>query len=118
MNQYGPLIPDQDYHIFHRAVGSEQLFIETDNYHYFLKRYTYYIVPFVDTLAYCLLPNHFHFVVRIKSEQEVADLYRKKFPFREWKTEEASRLLIKQWSNLLNSYTKNTTEKELCLWII
>ena len=111
MDQYVPLIPGQDFHVFHRAVGSEQLFVETDNYHYFLKRYTHYIVPFVHTLAYCLLPNHFHFVVRIKSEEEIVDLYRKKFPFREWKTERASQLLIKQWSNLMNSYAKSFNKK-------
>jgi putative transposase len=42
------------------------LFLNNENYEFFLKKYSYYVNPIADTFAYCLMPNHFHFLVRIK----------------------------------------------------
>lgn len=44
--------------------------MEERNYHYFLKLYAQYIHPIADTCAYCLLPNHFHFLLRVKTDEE------------------------------------------------
>ena len=60
------LSPDKIYHIYNHANGKENLFENTDNYNYFLKRYQYFIEPIADTFAYCLMPNHLHLMVRIK----------------------------------------------------
>jgi len=49
------------YHIYNHANGDIQLFRNEENYRYFLSRYEKYVHPLVDTLSYCLLPNHFHF---------------------------------------------------------
>jgi len=61
-----PLEPDRYYHIFNHAVGKDNLFKCDDNYLFFLKRYQQHILPIADTFAYCLMPNHFHLLVRIK----------------------------------------------------
>jgi REP element-mobilizing transposase RayT len=58
---------DTFYHIYNRANGIEKLFANEENYLFFLKKYHFYISPIADTFAYCLMPNHFHFLVRMKN---------------------------------------------------
>lgn len=60
------LIPGEYYHIYNRGNNRENIFKEEKNYHYFMGLYDKYIVPIAETYAYCLLRNHFHFMVRIK----------------------------------------------------
>jgi REP element-mobilizing transposase RayT len=71
-----PLEPDKMYHIYNHANGNDNLFYSEDNYFYFLKRYSELLAPILDTYAYCLLPNHFHCFVKIKSEKEIFDFLR------------------------------------------
>ena len=59
------------YHIYNRGINSGNLFEENTNYEHFLKLYEKYINPIADTYAWCLMKNHFHFLVRIKSEEEI-----------------------------------------------
>ncbi len=59
------------YHIYNRANGSENLFREEKNYDYFLERYIDFIDPVAETYAYCLLCNHFHMMIRVRSEEEI-----------------------------------------------
>ncbi len=68
------LEPDFYYHIYNRANGSEKLFLNEDNYSYFLQKYNFYISPIAHSFAYCLMPNHFHFVIRIKSFSQTSDV--------------------------------------------
>ena len=111
MNYYTPLYADNYYHIVSRAIGSEKLFIESENYRYFLERYTKYILPIADTFAYSLLPNHFHFLTRIKSYEELLKQYsevkKNKKIYDGWQTE----FVMQQFSNLLNSYAKSFNKK-------
>ena len=68
------LLYETYYHIYNRGVNRENIFFEERNYEYFLKLYEKYIVPVVDTFGYCLLRNHFHLAVRVKSEEEIQTL--------------------------------------------
>ncbi|HAG16301.1 MAG TPA: transposase [Bacteroidales bacterium] len=70
-----PLEADSSYHIYNRAVGKELLFKTEENYSFFLRRFKKYLSPFVDVYAYCLIPNHFHLIIRVKSEREVRNEY-------------------------------------------
>ena len=54
------------YHIYNRAIGRDWLFVNDGNYRFFLKKWQQYIHPYVETFAYCLMCNHYHFLVRIK----------------------------------------------------
>lgn len=65
-----PLVPGCIYHFYNHANGNDNLFINEGNYRYFLKKYAEYLFPVFDTFAYCLLPNHFHFLIRVKKEEE------------------------------------------------
>ena len=75
------------YHVFSRAIGNEALLKEPENYRFFLEKFDFYCSQVLETLANCLITNHFHFLVRINenaSNQEV----------------------VKSFSDFLNSYTK------------
>lgn len=56
------------YHIYNRTNNKEIAFKSPENYIYFLKKYREYLEPLITTLAYCLMPTHFHFLVYIASE--------------------------------------------------
>ncbi len=73
-----PLEPDRIYHIYNRGINGENIFKEERNYGYFLEKYAKCISPIADTYAYCLLKNHFHLAVKIKTEQEILAFYRAK----------------------------------------
>jgi len=57
------------YHIYNRGNNRGKLFIEDKNYIYFLSLYKKYILPIANLHAYCLLPNHFHFLIQIKENE-------------------------------------------------
>lgn len=69
-----PLQPDTSYHVFNHANGFENVFREAENYRYFLEKYRLYISPIAETYAYCLMPNHFHLVVRIRKREVIEKL--------------------------------------------
>lgn len=59
------------YHLYNRGINCEKIFIEEDNYKYFLQLMRKYIVPIADVFAYCLMSNHFHLLIRIKEKNEI-----------------------------------------------
>ena len=59
----------QHYHIYNRGINGEPLFREERNYRHFLRLWAKYIEPVAETCAYCLLSNHFHFLVRMKETE-------------------------------------------------
>lgn len=72
-----PLHPDRFYHIFNRGINGMAVFFEEKNYQYFLKQYAKYTFPFVETYAYCMLKNHYHILIRVRSEKEIAEVIKK-----------------------------------------
>lgn len=50
----------QYYHIYNHANGDDNLFREAKNYPFFLQKYHQHISPIAETIAWCLMPNHFH----------------------------------------------------------
>jgi REP element-mobilizing transposase RayT len=67
-----PLAPETFYHIYNRGINGEAIFKEERNYPYFLDKYGQYIEPVAKTYAYCLLGNHFHFLIRTRSIDDIA----------------------------------------------
>ena len=74
-----PLEENQFYHIYNRGNDGTDLFYQDRNYIFFLKKYDNYLSEYVDTYAYCLLPNHFHLLVRVKSKSDFV-VNKEKFP--------------------------------------
>lgn len=59
------------YHIYNRVNDSEALFKNDEDKRYFLMLFDHYLSPLMEVFAWSLLPNHFHFVVRIKNCDEI-----------------------------------------------
>lgn len=51
------------YHVFNRGNNREIIFPREQNYRYFLDGVKKYVVGYCDILAWCLMPNHFHFLI-------------------------------------------------------
>jgi len=84
---------DSVYHIFSHVNGKELIFREETNYQFFLKQLDKYILPIADIYSYCLLPNHFHLLLRFKNFEGV-------------NIDEEHKYLMKRFGDFLNSYAK------------
>lgn len=51
------------YHIYNRVNNKQLIFFKPENYLFFLKKIRKYVLPDCQILAYCLMPNHFHFLI-------------------------------------------------------
>lgn len=102
-----PIEADKIYHVFNHAVAKENLFCNDDNFTYFLKKYFEHISPVADTFAYCLMPNHFHFLLKMKSEEELSKYYQINNPtgFQN-PSGTMNKLNSQKFGNLFNAYTK------------
>ena len=113
------MLPGSTYHIFNHANGRENLFSEHKNYDFFLGRLSMHVLPVAHIYAYCLMPNHFHLLLKIRNEDELV----KYFALKKQTIEPGNvalpaeqvngingELLIKKisksFSNLFNSYTQ------------
>ncbi|HCK66653.1 MAG TPA: hypothetical protein DHW49_10355 [Anaerolineae bacterium] len=72
-----PLLFDTYYHIYNRGTNGENIFKEERNYAHFLNLFSKHLESSTDLFAYCMLRNHFHILVRIKSETEILEILNK-----------------------------------------
>ena len=105
------LSPEHTYHVYNRGIGSELLFLSNENYRYFLRKYDNYIAPVADTFCYCLMPNHFHFLIRIKEEKVLKEFFKDKIKNPDSSIDltgfqNLSGLVSRQFSNFFNAYSK------------
>lgn len=87
--------PGTFYHYYNRANNREKLFVEDENYRYFLQLLKKYIPTVADVYSYCLLPNHFHLVIKTKELIQLPPEY-----------QVGKRKLWQPFSNLFNAYAK------------
>lgn len=101
-----PVEPGLFYHIYNRGNNRETVFRTPENHRYFLALYAKYVAPIAATYSYCLLPNHFHILVRIHTDDEQRAWYEAN-PTDPPNNDEF-RLLnpSQQIGNLLNAYAK------------
>jgi putative transposase len=92
---------DTYYHIFNRGINKGKIFFEERNYNYFLTKYAKYIYPIAKTYAYCLLGNHFHFLIKTRSEEEIRNKYSLK------SESDLHKAMSKQFSHFFNSYAQS-----------
>ncbi len=94
------LFEDKFYHIYNHAVGRENLFKTKSDYILFLKKYEAHASSYFDIYAYCLMPNHFHFLIKVKPRIELLTLGYKE-------SENIHNFLSQKLGNFFNSYTKS-----------
>lgn len=59
--------PGHYYHVYNRGNDRRAVFFERENYLYFLRLVRRHLMENdLDVLAYCLMPNHYHFLVHCK----------------------------------------------------
>ncbi|MBL7199200.1 MAG: transposase [Anaerolineae bacterium] len=72
-----PLVAGETYHLYNRGANRQRVFYEPENYLFFLRRLRLYLAGegqtsevfetsevYASILAYCLMPNHYHLLVR------------------------------------------------------
>ncbi|MBN2001656.1 transposase [candidate division KSB1 bacterium] len=63
---------DGYYHLYNRGANRMKIFKSTGNYYFLLKRMAKYIPRFkISMIAYCLMPNHYHFLIRQNSDLDI-----------------------------------------------
>lgn len=107
------LLPNQYHHCVNHAIAGNLLFRESENYRFFLEKYKKYIAPITITYAYCLMPNHFHFLIQIRSAEALQAHYKKLKPNKpyNWETFNYHKFISQQFSNFFNSYAKSYNKK-------
>lgn len=97
---------DHIYHIYNQGNNHQKIFFNRQNYLFFLKKIREHISPYADVLAWCLMPNHFHLMVFVKTvELEIdgsKDLNKRK----------KTRTLNNSIGLLLRAYTRAINNQE------
>lgn len=109
--------PGNFYHLYNHANGRENLFVEERNYNFFLQLISKHVLPTSKMFAYSLMPNHFHLLVQLRTEEELMvqfkDQIKSKLVLSTVETTpfNPQEFLIKKankpYSNLFNSYTQS-----------
>jgi REP element-mobilizing transposase RayT len=91
--------PGEYYHICNRGNNRQAIFFEAENYNFFLFRIKRYLIPVLDIIAYCLMPTHYHLLVRVKSQNfhQTSEVF---------KTSDVSSMVSYAMQKLGISYTK------------
>jgi REP element-mobilizing transposase RayT len=113
-----PLEEMNYYHIYNRGAGKASIFFNEYDYRLFIEKYFYYLFVSAETYAWCLLENHFHLMIRVRSIEE------QYFTFKNIKSDVPKYSFYgdhynspkpysvsKQLSHLFNSYTKTINSK-------
>ncbi|MFQ5614285.1 MAG: transposase, partial [Anaerolineae bacterium] len=67
-------LPGHYYHVYNRGVNRERIFRSEDNYLFLLRRVKTCAVEFsITVIAYCLMPNHYHFLLRQEGEHTISN---------------------------------------------
>lgn len=91
MNQPRNFDEDTYHHLYNRGANRLKIFFDKLDYQFFKKRMLKYKIKYdVEILSYCLMPNHFHILVRQTSNNNP---------------------LNKFISDFINSYTKSINKK-------
>jgi REP element-mobilizing transposase RayT len=104
MQKFEPLDFGKSYHIYNKGINGQDIFLHSEHYEQFLRLYEKYIDEIADTFAWCLMKNHFHFLVKIKEKDLIIPLPDKseKSP-----VNIDSEFLSRQFGNLFNSYSQS-----------
>jgi len=114
MYLHSPLHQNQFYHIYNRGINGSDIFFKEADYSHFIDLFKKHIEPVAETFSYCHLKNHFHFLVRIKTEEEQFLFFEKQkrqnlIQYLNFKLLNPS----KQFSHLFNSYSQFVNKQNL-----
>lgn len=88
--------PETFYHIYNRGNNQLPLYFTRENYLYFLRKAEKYLLPHVDLIAYCLMPNHFHLLVFSRTNMQGRDF------------SNDLRVMLRSYTRAINNQEKRT----------
>jgi putative transposase len=68
------LCAGETYHLYNRGHNRERIFFARENYAFFLRRLREYLLPVLDVVAYCLMPTHYHLLVKTCEVSETSEV--------------------------------------------
>jgi putative transposase len=78
-----PFMPDvagQYYHVYNRGCNRENIFSNDGNYRYLLQQAKKFLIGSgIGVVTYCLMPNHYHFLLRSDSDGSIARFIQRLF---------------------------------------
>jgi putative transposase len=73
-------VSGQYYHIYNRGVEKRDIFANDENYRFLLRRLREFLPDCPVTLiAYCLMPNHYHFLARAEEDDGIGPFLQRLF---------------------------------------
>ncbi|HTL06821.1 MAG TPA: transposase [Chitinophagaceae bacterium] len=81
------------YHVYNRGNNKQNLFEKDQQFFFFLEKLEKYVCPTMEVFCYCLMPNHFHLLVRVKMNKGLSD-------------EQISKAAIKSFKDLFISFSR------------
>lgn len=108
--------PDCYYHIYNRGINGCKIFDIEDDYQFFLQKFSKYLNDLVEVYAYCLMPNHFHFLIKVKSDTEInifAENNLKIKPNVNFGLHSADNIVSKQIGKFISSYSQSYNKKTI-----
>ncbi len=104
------MLPGRCYHYYTRANTNENLFRSRRNFSYFLQRYRHFTNPVCRTFAYCMMWDHFHVLILVRSEASIGEFIKLKYPGKASSPTNLEHAIQhaanKEFANLLNSYAQ------------
>ncbi len=106
-----PLAENTFYHIYNRGNNGENLFYRPENYGYFLQKLDYYLSDYLGLYAYCLLPNHFHLLVKVVDQDALPD-EKRQLTSGTKRITQAEHLISEQFRRFFLAYSKSINAQE------
>lgn len=75
---------NQLFHIYNQGNNRRQIFFTKKHYLYFVWKMRTYLTPFGDIIAWCLMPNHFHWLFYVKETEIQRQRFWKEVDRIEW----------------------------------
>ena len=70
----------QYYHVYNRGVAHQTIFLTKDNYLFLMRSIKEFLPDYkLSFIAYCLLPNYYHFLIRVNADDQLSPFLQRLF---------------------------------------
>lgn len=94
----------QLYHLYNQGNNKQVVFFCKENYWFFLQKIKTYIAPYADIIAWCLMPNHFHLMVKVNFSHRVTSSH----PVTNRSFNQSIAILLRSYTRAINKQENKT----------